>query len=386
MEYYSWEEGQELTLFGGELPLLNLGSPIELEVVPPVQYGVKEAGATIAPAFSKKEPVCTSVKQEHHAGDTPSVFSDDWLDTQLDLQGLLQTPALAQLSPASPPESTACSAQELYDSICVDSGLSLTSSPMASGLNASQVSLGLDVSQTSLGLDVSQTSLDSGLELDLSGLEGSGQDCSQLLAEVLSKLTEYVGQDVSAERAAVSSYEQSALSPVSVDDIESLLSDPSSPQAVPTEGPSELELLLTSGQVTPVSRPHSGQMTPVSRSSSGQVTPSSSRASASFSAADSDSDYAPVLEPRSKKQRAKPYSREKQPADKKERKKVQNKTAALKYRQKKRGESDNMFTECDELEDRNKQLKNKVESMTREIQYLKDLMAEVLVARKANTN
>lgn len=340
--YYSWEEGQELSLFGGEELLLSLGSPLEPDALPPLQNGDK--GVVAAPdslPISIKAEGCTSLQPL--AEDPVGVFSDDWLDTQLDLQNLLQSPASAQQEPVLSPVSPAYSAQELLDSMFVDPGLDMAPSPM---------------------------------DLDLSGLEDQDQDCSQLLAEVLSKLTEYVGQDVSAESTAVSSLEQSALSPVSVDDIESLLSDPSSPQKVPSEGPSELELLLTSGEVTPVRR-----------SASGQVTPSSS-ASTSLSTASSDteSEYTPVRQPRSRKQRGKPYSREKPPSDMKERKKVQNKTAALKYRQKKRSEADDMFTECDKLEERNTQLKDKVESMTREIKYLKDLMAEVLLARQAKTN
>lgn len=357
-EYFTWEEGPELTLFGGEELLMSLGSPLEPDALPPVLYSAKGAVSALdsLPTSTRAEG-CTSLQPPAHtvSGGPPKVLSDDWLDTQLDLHNLLQAPEplqfsqeLPEQSPVSYPSSPTCSALELLDSMSL----------------ASSLAPPLDLDPT---------------PLDLSSLEGPDQYCSQLLAEVLSKLTEYVGQDIPADGSAMPSLnDQSTLSPVSVGDIESLLSDPSSPcaQAVPSEGPSELELLLTSGQVTPLSQHSSGQVTP------------SSLASTSFSAASSDieSDYVPTRESRSKKQRVKPYSRERQPSDMKARKKVQNKTAALKYRQKKRGETDTMFSECDVLEERNKHLKDKVETMTREIQYLKDLMAEVLIARQANTN
>lgn len=69
-------------------------------------------------------------------------------------------------------------------------------------------------------------------------------------------------------------------------------------------------------------------------------------------------------------------------ADKKTRKMEQNKAAALRYRQKKRAESELVDAELAELESKNSGLKAKVESMTREIQYLKDLMAEVYETRR----
>ena len=63
--------------------------------------------------------------------------------------------------------------------------------------------------------------------------------------------------------------------------------------------------------------------------------------------------------------------------EKKLKKMEQNKTAATRYRQKKRVEQDLLKTECDELEKRNHELMEKAESISREIQYLKDLMEEV---------
>lgn len=71
----------------------------------------------------------------------------------------------------------------------------------------------------------------------------------------------------------------------------------------------------------------------------------------------------------------------KAPKDKKLKKMEQNKTAATRYRQKKRAEHDLLSVEYSELEKRNIELTEKAESMAREIQYLKELMEEVRLAR-----
>ncbi|KAM4022417.1 cyclic AMP-dependent transcription factor ATF-4 [Anomaloglossus baeobatrachus] len=67
--------------------------------------------------------------------------------------------------------------------------------------------------------------------------------------------------------------------------------------------------------------------------------------------------------------------------DKKQKKMEQNKTAATRYRQKKRAEQDAISAECRELESKNDILTEKAESIAKEIQYLKDLMEEVRKAK-----
>lgn len=64
-------------------------------------------------------------------------------------------------------------------------------------------------------------------------------------------------------------------------------------------------------------------------------------------------------------------------ASKKERKREQNKTAALRYRQKKKGEKVDIEVRRSELEDTNKKLKAQVASLENEINYLKKLSCEV---------
>lgn len=66
---------------------------------------------------------------------------------------------------------------------------------------------------------------------------------------------------------------------------------------------------------------------------------------------------------------------------KKLKKMEQNKTAATRYRQKKKSEKEALVEEHTLLERKNMELKEKAESMAREIKYLKELMEEVRVAR-----
>ncbi|XP_073350554.1 activating transcription factor 4b [Pagrus major] len=66
---------------------------------------------------------------------------------------------------------------------------------------------------------------------------------------------------------------------------------------------------------------------------------------------------------------------------KKLKKMEQNKTAATRYRQKKKTEQEALLEEHALLERKNMELTEKAESMAREIEYLKELMAEVQQAR-----
>ncbi|CAN9505158.1 unnamed protein product [Ophioblennius macclurei] len=72
----------------------------------------------------------------------------------------------------------------------------------------------------------------------------------------------------------------------------------------------------------------------------------------------------------------------KAPRDKKTKKMEQNKTAATRYRQKKRAEQESLADEHAALERKNVELTEKAESMAREIQYLKELMEEVRMTRQ----
>lgn len=80
--------------------------------------------------------------------------------------------------------------------------------------------------------------------------------------------------------------------------------------------------------------------------------------------------------------RYKPYKKPKT-TEQKLRKKAQNRTAATRYRTKKKDELKAMDEEADQLEKANKELKGKVEGLRSEIDYLKNLMLDVIKARLA---
>ena len=67
--------------------------------------------------------------------------------------------------------------------------------------------------------------------------------------------------------------------------------------------------------------------------------------------------------------------------ERKQKKRDQNKSAAHRYRQRKRAEQDCLEEELHGLEGRNRELRDKAESVEREIQYVKDLLIEVYKAR-----
>ena len=89
----------------------------------------------------------------------------------------------------------------------------------------------------------------------------------------------------------------------------------------------------------------------------------------------SDPDTPAASEPRGKRRKLSKVA-------KKERKKEQNKKAALRYRQRKRGESEIIEDKRDELEALNSDLKQQVKALSVEISYLKNLWREVAAVRE----
>uniref|UniRef100_UPI00358EF74C cyclic AMP-dependent transcription factor ATF-4-like n=1 Tax=Myxine glutinosa TaxID=7769 RepID=UPI00358EF74C len=70
------------------------------------------------------------------------------------------------------------------------------------------------------------------------------------------------------------------------------------------------------------------------------------------------------------------------PGDRRLKKMEQNKTAALRYRQRKRQECEAVSVEQEELESRNRELHSKADALSRELHYLRDLMMEVEKAKR----
>lgn len=167
--------------------------------------------------------------------------------------------------------------------------------------------------------------------------------------------------DIIMDESGTSLLEAPILSPVSANDVESiLLSSPPSP--LDTSGgscSSSAQLLYGMSVSEPVSDTDQTN----------------------------DPDYGPQRSTKRRSaQRSAPYTKSSQksngPVDRKERKKEQNRSAAIRYREKKRSETGVIGSEVEQLQKRNTELKDKVDSMTREITYLKDLMAAVLKAKK----
>jgi len=73
------------------------------------------------------------------------------------------------------------------------------------------------------------------------------------------------------------------------------------------------------------------------------------------------------------------------PIEKKERKKAQNRTAAFRYREKKKSEQDMIDEELELLSTKNNVLKDKLTEMETEFKYLKKLMTEAGLGRYAQT-
>lgn len=353
---------EDLSLFNGDLLLENVSEPF------PAEQGEKDGTSNnetvqapqISPSaqeilahpqngsleLSLEDLLATSPKQ-----DLPDPFttSSAWMDTKTDLVDLLtgfNTQPLAQETPEQ-----------------VSSPL-LFSHPIQED-NVESVG----TIQTSLLVDLAQSTspAESSPQGDLSSncyvyVPNAIQESSDMNIDILDELNEagleqLLGNASNTNTASL--FDVPVLSPVSADDVESLLS--SSPQS-PSEEVQLASLFssLTDGSTTlnvddVVSRvgPHR------SLREKAREAPYLVGAAAT----------APANSPRKSR------------TDRRERKKEQNRTAALRYREKKRSEQEIIQDECNELEVRNKALRDKVDSISREIKYLKDLMADVRKAR-----
>jgi len=124
----------------------------------------------------------------------------------------------------------------------------------------------------------------------------------------------------------------------------------------------------------------------------------------SDSSSDTDPDWSPspasdtsfstnILSPPKQTLHRKKYARSKPPqppsgpypVEKKERKKAQNRTAAFRYREKKKSEQDMIDDELELLSTKNQVLKDKLTEMETEFKYLKKLMTEAGLGRYAQT-
>jgi len=87
--------------------------------------------------------------------------------------------------------------------------------------------------------------------------------------------------------------------------------------------------------------------------------------------------FTPKSESHSRSSLPRPYSSAAPVSSRREKKKEQNKTAAVRYRKKKQQEKVVVLSEVDKLELRNNELKAKVDDLNREISYLRALIEEI---------
>lgn len=114
---------------------------------------------------------------------------------------------------------------------------------------------------------------------------------------------------------------------------------------------------------------------------------SESNSTCSTSPDDSFDSISPAPKRRGRKPQAvepsprKPRSRTAKPEDKRLRKKEQNKTAATRYRMKKKAELDLLLDEEAQLEERHRHLQAQYDDLASEVRYLKKLFREVITGR-----
>lgn len=306
---------EELALFNGELLPLGLLGPV-------------------APACSSPEQQVLSSPVEDIAGPLdgftwPSSLGQPSKDTNTDV--------LTELLNSG---SSSAASDELPEADWLDMKVNLNDLLILPSTNQDD-----QISSIQTISDADMASLLEGTIASASSNEAAEEVPVDML-DMLSQLTRELASNTEQAEEPTATLEvpyESILSPVSLEDVESLLSSsPCSPQTVDSssssEPPKKEESYLEAQLKAPL--------------------------------------------PPKRKGRPAPYQKEApKSSDRKQRKKQQNKDAALRYRMKKKEESCSMSAECDELEKRNHELKEKVETMTREINYLKSLMAEVYKAK-----
>jgi hypothetical protein len=303
---------EELALFNGELLPLGLLGPV-------------------APACSSPEQQVLSSPVEDIAGPLDGFT---WPSSLGQPSKVANTDVLTELLNSS---SSSAASDELPEADWMDMKVNLNDLLVLPSTNQDD-----QISSIQTISDADVASLLEGTTASTEAAEEAPMDMLDMLSQLTRELASNTEQAEEPTATLEVPYE-SILSPVSLEDVESLLSSsPCSPQTVDSlsasEPPQKEESYLEAQLKAPLPPKRRGRPAPYQKE-----TPKSS--------------------------------------DRKQRKKQQNKDAALRYRMKKKEESCSMTAECDELEKRNHELKEKVETMTKEINYLKSLMAEVYKAK-----
>jgi len=198
-------------------------------------------------------------------------------------------------------------------------------------------------------------------------------DCDDNVLDLLAEMGNELGDDIIDYPLDLSDTGP-ILPAVSPDDVESILSTflPTSPRVQP-------ESIFS---FSPVASPVYEVVPTVSlvavASSIGSLSPPYSPESVSSpeSSATELSFGSPASPATTISARFEPYP--KVHSERRAKKKEQNKTAALRYRQKKRDEQGTVLSEYDILERRNSELKSRVEELTKQLSIVKSLVSEIL--------
>lgn len=211
-----------------------------------------------------------------------------------------------------------------------------------------------------------------------SGVDLAGEDtavvpdCGDNVLDLLTEMGDELGDGV-IDYPLDFSDTSPTLPDVSPDDVESILSTflssppclqsesiySLSPVASPVYEVPVLSVVAVASPINSISAPYS----PESASSPGSIA-----SELSFSSAPSPATTISA--------RFEPYPRIH--PEKRARKKEQNKTAALRYRQKKRDEQGSVQSEYDIVERRNAELKSRVEELTKQLSIVRSLVSEIL--------
>lgn len=381
---------EDLSLFNGDL--LSVGLPAAAPLTPAADVesllsednggsllvGLQD-GSAWAPQLSLVDPVKTTANATYDSfvtellngtgtaatavGDSALDSGGEWLDTRVDLVEYLGNNELPEVAatdilpthaPLQPPQASSPAPPQSQPSVA--QLLENFGQPSPPPQQLSAAASPIPSPAPSPGYFQASPSLTKEATRDPQAVD---------MIEVLSRLTEAMDGDLAVlEQPGIELPYEPILSPMSAEEVESILSEPTSPGASSVledsgfvEEPTAETIDLTQLEELP---PRQLRQKAAAPGPQRRNTSENTRS-------------APYSKPSSNK--------ESKTTERKLRKKQQNKDAALRYRQKKKAESSTFMTECEQLESRNKELRDKVDSMTREIDYLKTLMAEVYKAK-----
>lgn len=362
----SYEIFEDLAPFNGDLFMLD--APVEFE---PFGFDSNSNG---------KNSLLKSSHTSHRDDDgSPAAspvdaaiggpYDQPWLDTTVDIQQILQcqdaVPKVKQeftvlhIPEKQEPQENSYTAPEVE----IGTGFQVLQLPEQSIAtevqNNENFSFGTDS-----GINLSIESTISTSDVDLSGLVPFDDTFEDL------ELEHYMSSET-------------ILSPMSPEDIESILSVSPAPQ----EGSFEnIQAFSDNSPATTESKIITIDLSQLHPSITSEL--QKCLLGSGLSSGDETSDNILEVQSTSSSPRYTPYETPKRKSgraprttEKKTRKMKQNKEAALRYRVKKKSEQELMSEECEQLEERNKELHDSVDSLTREIQYLKGLMADVYKAK-----